>query len=329
MLRIVSHLEKLLMVHDCVIVPKFGGFVLQTISASYNAERHLFTPMHKEIVFNSTLMHNDGLLAESYMKMYDVNYQRAYKMLEEDVDDIHADLYKGVRLLFGTIGSFYKGYEGQFIFESGGTELFSMESYGLSSCHIPTLRSLQREEVALLTKEEKSRRDIFYIPVNKRLLRGMTATAAAIALFLMVSTPIKEVNADAYTASFIPTEMVTAKPTPKVNDKKERANANVTEISVLNEANIITAAKPKPQKQEKKIVPGYYVIISSINSDKKADDFLSRMDRSVYKNAGKILGTGMVRIYADRFDSKEQAETYMAKLRRDSNFYDAWVYTAP
>lgn len=38
------------------------------------------------------------------------------------------------------------------------------------------------------------------------------ASAAAVALFLLVSTPVRDVNQEAYTASFVPTGMVVQKP---------------------------------------------------------------------------------------------------------------------
>lgn len=315
MLRLVSHLEKLLMVHDCVIVPNFGGFVLQSVSASYEAEKHLFTPMHKEIVFNATLKHNDGLLIESYMREYDVNYSRAYRMLSEDVEDIQSSLYKGVNVALGDIGSFYLGFEGQFIFKPGHTAIFSMESYGLSPCKVPTLRSLQREEVDLLTGEKRTGRDIFYIPVNRKLLRGITATAAAIALFLMVSTPVKEINADTYTASFIPVEMVSPK-------------AASTQAAPVRRAESQTVITPRVE-QEQNSSPGYYVVISSVNSVAQADQLLSELDRTVYKRAGKIVGSRMVRVYVDKFDTREKADACVNRLREGSRFYDAWVYTTP
>ena len=65
MLRIITHIERLLLTHDCVILPKFGGFVLQTLPATYQEEEHLFRPMRKEVMFNVTLQHTDGLLSES------------------------------------------------------------------------------------------------------------------------------------------------------------------------------------------------------------------------------------------------------------------------
>ena len=54
MLRIISHIERLLLVHDCVIVPKFGGFVLQSIPAQ-QVEMYTFRPSRKELRFNVTL----------------------------------------------------------------------------------------------------------------------------------------------------------------------------------------------------------------------------------------------------------------------------------
>ena len=68
MLRIVGHIEHLLSVHDCVIVPDFGGFVVQTLPVRYDAGMHRFEPMRKDIVFNETLQYNDGLLIEAYMQ---------------------------------------------------------------------------------------------------------------------------------------------------------------------------------------------------------------------------------------------------------------------
>ena len=50
MLRIITHIERLLLTHDCVILPKFGGFVLQTLPATYQEEEHLFRSMRKGYV---------------------------------------------------------------------------------------------------------------------------------------------------------------------------------------------------------------------------------------------------------------------------------------
>ena len=208
MLRIITHIERLLLMHDCVILPKFGGFVLQTVPAMCLEEEHSFRPMRKEIMFNVTLQHTDGLLCESYMQTYGVDYRKAQLMLEEDIEALNVSLEQDKRITLGRIGTFSIGEEGQTIFTPGDSGVFNADSYGLPSFHFPVLRSLEkeREEVALLTGKKK--KDVFYIPVSRKLIRVVAASAAAVALFFVVSTPVKEVNQSAYTASFVPTEMI-------------------------------------------------------------------------------------------------------------------------
>ena len=232
MLRIITHIERLLLTHDCVILPKFGGFVLQILPATYEEEEHSFRPMRKEVMFNVTLQHTDGLLSESYMQTYGVDYRKAQLMLEEDIEALNVSLEQDKRITLGRIGTFSIGEEGQTIFTPGDSGVFNADSYGLSSFHFPVLRSLEeeREEVALLTGKKK--KDVFYIPVSRKLIRVVAASAAAVALFFVVSTPVKEVNLSAYTASFVPTEMI--------NYRFEEPISQLEEIQVSQEDEILT-----------------------------------------------------------------------------------------
>ena len=344
MLRIVTHIERLLLVHDCVIVPKFGGFVLQTVPALQQVEEHTFRPLRKEIGFNMTLQHSDGLLAESYMQMHGVGYRQALLMLEEDVDDLKKILQQYKKLSMGVLGSFSFGQEGQMIFHPGETDLFSVGSYGLPVFHFPALAPLQAEraEVALLTSEKK-KRDTLYIPISRKLIRTAVASAAAIALFLIVSTPVKDVNQDAYTASFVPTEMVTQKPTfseavpngnvtPEI--KQEPAEAPVARkekatpaSGKLLAASTPVASKPAVAKKEVKAKPKmYHIVIASFPSEAQADEYISGVDRNECKHVSKVVRDGKYRIYADKFDNRKEAESYMATLRSHPKYKDAWLF---
>ena len=336
MLRIITHIERLLLVHDCVIVPKFGGFVLQTVSAVCNGEEHLFSPQRKEIVFNITLQHNDGLLSESYMQMYGVNYRKAQLMLEEDVDDMKAALQEEKRLSFGLLGSFSLGQEGQMIFHPGESDAFSVCSYGLAAFNFPQLKPVlaAREEVALLTGKKK--KDTLYIPVSRKFLRVVAASAAAVTLFLLVSTPVEDVNQAAYTASFVPTEMV-ARNAPEM--KTEEVSASVETVApetktpeVKNDA-VVIAPAPKVKKQEVAPQPAvsknqkmYHIVIASFPTEEQADKYIAGVDRKDCKHVSKVVRDGKYRIYADRFDNREQAESYMATLRTNEKYKDAWLF---
>lgn len=338
MFRIIVHIERLLLVHDCVIVPKFGGFVLQTVSASCSAGEHTFRPLRKEISFNTTLQHNDGLLPESYMQMYNVNYRKAQLMLEEDIESLKTSLQQGEKLLLGVLGSFCIGNEGQLIFYPGKTDLFSVGSYGLPIFHFPVLsplQSVQEENVHLLASNKKREKDIFYIPISRKLIRAVVASAAAIALFLLVSTPVKDVNQAAYKASFIPTEMITYAATPALESENEISvepffseieEVKVSEVTVSVPVIEAQIATPPSSAKEKRNARLYHIVIASFPSETKADDYLSGVDRDLCKNVSKFVRDGKYRIYADKFDNREDAESYMQTLRGNQKYKDAWLF---
>ena len=337
MLRIITHIERLLLVHDCVIVPGFGGFVLQAVSAVYDEKEHLFNPQRKEIVFNVTLQHNDGLLSESYMQMYDVNYRKAQLMLEEDVADMKVVLQEDKKLSLGVLGSFSLGMEGQVIFHPGESDAFSVGSYGLVSFNFPQLQPVlaEREEVALLTRKRK--KDILYIPVNRKLLRVAAASAAAVALFLLVSTPVKDVNQAAYTASFVPTEMV-VKSAPEIKPTEEIASEETIapEINEVKTERKVAAVAPSREVKRQKITPEpaiakpnlkmYHIVIASFPTEDQADKYIAGVDRQECKHVSKVVRDGKYRIYADKFDNREQAESYMATLRMNEKYKAAWLF---
>ncbi|MCD7976411.1 MAG: SPOR domain-containing protein [Tannerellaceae bacterium] len=322
MLRIVSHIKALLQVHDCVIIPGFGGFVLQASPATYDAEKQLFSPMRKELLFNENLQHTDGLLAESYMRHFQVDYRKASRMVEEDVLQLRHALSMHGSLTLNEIGQFRVGAEGHLDFLPEDSPEFTPEAYGLPAFHFRTLAALQREEVTLLTQEKKPSKDTIYIPVSRTLVRTFTASAAAIAMFLLVSTPVRDVNKSAYTASFIPTEMIVA----SVSSLEEVFSEPVVEVMVVKEeVTAVTQQAPAPEAPVKNRKM-YHIVIGSFVTDKQADDFISEVNRSVCTGVNKITRDGKVRVYADRFVNREEAEQYLEQVRMHEKYKDAWLF---
>jgi hypothetical protein len=279
-------------------------------------EEHLFRPMHREVVFNTNLKHNDGLLAELYMNSYGVSFQRAYRMVEEDVEEIKSILLKERSVSLGNVGTLERGAEGQIVFHSKGGELFNINSYGLAPFKVETWEALQGELFPDLGNRGK--RNIFYIPVNRNILRGVASTAAAIALFLMISTPVKEINPSSYTASFIPAEMV-----------KKEVRLTPTNVAAATQTNTLPMPAPvavhKVEKTEGLSL--YYVVIASVKTKAQADEFISKVARAGIKTVDAVAAGDRTRIYADKFTDRSKAEAYMAKLRTNPNYKDAWIYT--
>ncbi len=312
MLEIGIHIERLLLEHDCVVVPEWGGFVLQGVSASYDEKEHLFFPRRKEVVFNATLRHNDGLLAESYMRENKVDYRRAQLMVEEDVAKMKAALQEEKVLPLGALGAFSLGQEGQVVFHPGETVVLNAGSYGLEPFGFPRLQPKHYDE------EE----DTVYIPISRKFIRTAVASAAAIALFLLVSTPVRDVEMSSYTASFVPMEMTVgsvpaAKPAEMVDAAAEMSVAVAAEVKKETPREMPSAEPAKKM---------YYIVIGSFPTESGARKFMAGVSREDYGNTNLIVRDGKYRVYAEKFDGREEAESCLASLRSKGKYKDAWLF---
>ena len=343
MLRIIEHIEQMLSVHDCVIIPGFGGFVLQVTPTWYNAEVHRFEPLHKELVFNETLQHNDGLLIESYRQSEATDYRSAYQLVQADVAELKALLERDGQVEMAPIGVFRRGEEGQLIFEaSRDTDWLNASMFGLPAFTIEPLA----EELPIpmnVEKMEKRRPDVYYIPVNRRLVRWVAAAVVAIVVFLSASTSVEEVNRSAYTASFVPTEMLNAnmqkdepspaepEPTSTKVEVTPRAETKPAPVE-KPKAETKVAKAPAPKREAAKTVEAtpqkrYYIVIASLASSEQAAQYMKGVGQKDCPNMAVLQTKGKYRVYADRFTDKAAAEKYQNTLRKNPKYKDAWLFT--
>ena len=342
MLRVVSHIERLLFSNDCVIIPGFGGFVLQTVPAFYDPENYLFLPARKEISFNSTLKHNDGLVAESYMSIYSVDFKHAQAMLKEDTEMLKSALQFMDTIEFGIVGKFWRDNEGHLLFTPNEEAPFNTESYGLEPFKILPLHVLgiEAEDEAALKREKTLRKKSQVRVIGEQILGGVATAAAAVLLFFIISSPVNDVNLSTYTAGFIPTELLSTSPTPAppvettvevpkpapeqptVNRRPTPTPTPTTPPEVRTTPQPQATAATAHNNADKK----HFVIIGSYANQQQANKFLTQIDKNTYSNAGIIVSSDRVRVYADAFDTMEQANNYIASVR-NGTYKDAWVFT--
>ena len=342
--RLIEHIERLLLQHDCVIIPDFGGFVLQSVSAVYMGEEHSFTPTRKEIVFNPTLTHNDGLLVESYMQEYSKDFDKARQLVGKDVAEIKEVLSNYSELQFGTVGLFTKEDERVAFMQGKNSDmLFSTQSYGLPVFHYLPLsaRNLIAATPVLLTasdnsentsiKADKRGKNVIYnIPVTRTFVRTIAVAAAVILLFLFISTPVSDVNKSSYTASFVPHEIMPAKSVDDVVSGAFSSSGNMAALSdteyvsesafsveknaretegVIGEAARETE-KPVSEPEVLKFEPVKEKIISSAKSSSKS----SSKSTTAKPLASNVVGAKYYVMIAS-FESKARAQTYIKQLK--------------
>ena len=318
--RIIKYIERLLLQHDCVIIPDFGGFVLQSVSAVYLSDEHSFTPSRNEIVFNPTLTHNDGLLVESYMQDYSVDFNKAQQLVYKDVASMKSLLNDNIELQLGSIGFFIKENERiVFMPVKGSVLAYGARSYGLPVFHFLPLSSRIRpmlvadvatpdgEIVMSVNKDRKRGRNVIYsIPVTRSFLRAVAATVAAILLFLFVSTPVSDVNNASYTASFVPQEIMPKKSVDDISsDNSVASPSDDTQTLLNNEEHSSEFAYNKSN-------------LSSENS-KSSTSASSKSSVSSKNTTAKssAVKTGGAKYYVIicSFKSKEYAQAYIKGLK--------------
>lgn len=130
--KFIDYISDLLFLHDCVIIPDFGGFICNYKSAYIDADSGMICPPGKDILFNRNLTHNDGLLVNWIADKENISYDKAAKQLTLFCEDLKIRLNQKQRVVFGDIGVFFTDRRFNIIFEPGKNNFFS-EAFGMEA----------------------------------------------------------------------------------------------------------------------------------------------------------------------------------------------------
>jgi hypothetical protein len=133
-------LFQLLLKHDCVVVPNFGGFVAKHSSAKILANGTILPPS-KHFTFNKLLKQNDGLLINSFAIQANISYDLAQAAVSNEIALWNLSLESGQRLLLDRIGYFVNDANNNLYFNADTTN-FSLSSYGLPIISFERVREL-------------------------------------------------------------------------------------------------------------------------------------------------------------------------------------------
>ena len=126
-----DYIKDLLYRYDCVIIPNFGGFVTNKISAQIHKDSNTFYPPTKQIGFNVNLIHNDGLLANYIASSENISFDQATSKIKVTVSQWNK-LIKTTSLHIKNIGSFSLNEKNQLIFKPTSKTNYLKSSFGLT-----------------------------------------------------------------------------------------------------------------------------------------------------------------------------------------------------
>lgn len=359
MKTLVRHIDLLLRDNDCVILPGFGGFIAQTIPAYYVKEEQLYYPPSRSISFNAAITINDGVLAQSYMKSYSVDYARANYMIDVAMDQLRDALDEEGIVTLPRIGTLKQDIHQsiQFIPEISG--IASPQHFGLGAFTIKDLALLLAADGVqrtspIITQTEKT----IDLHIHKKTIQQILSTAAIFLLLLMVSMPIG-FNKPTDIASLRLKEIVnTTIATPQKETIEnpttidtvnipitiaeepiavaplalENTQENVTEDSIATPiqmaaeptiAETITPSSPAPVLNN--IEKTYHIIVASLPNRRGAEETLNQYMSKGYTNVSLVEKDDRIRISLMQFTDKNEANEYLKTLRLNENFQNAWL----
>lgn len=137
---------QLLLRHNCVVVPGFGGFVAKQISSEIDLDRGLISPPKKALLFNRFLLADDGLFLAEFARVHGLFYEEAKNKLQAHTDFLQRQLSKGEVIRLPKLGTFTKESDGQIKFEQDRFFNLLMSSYGLAKLNFVAQQQEQTQE---------------------------------------------------------------------------------------------------------------------------------------------------------------------------------------
>lgn len=322
--ELITHLEFLLHTHDCVIVPHFGGFILNVTPIRKDDETTFEAPTC-ELVFNQELTYNDGLLVESFMKTAGVSFEVAYDHVEAGVKELKRALQESNMLEFGNLGTLQMNEEKRYIFTP--KTFVRPEFYGLTTVALQPLIHLRA--VAPCPKTQKNHHTViqkigigiaaavtaaailWISPLNKNShIRQNAQMIGQNSLFRKnASTPVSKKNMSF--SKVDPSTFAIEKPTSEKVDLSSEGNEFST--------NSDQAPAFLPTKK-------YYVITGVFEVRQMAEKMKEMLESEGFTQAAWLERPGRIDVYAASFTDWPAAQAFLKKIRiQFPHHRDAWI----
>lgn len=361
MKELIEHIEALLLTNDCVIIPDFGGFIAFNTPAKWVEEESLFVPPIRTVGFNPQLKLNDGLIVQAYMSAYGTTFPDASKRVNKATRQLKRWLMAEGRVELQGLGTLRVSMDGSYHFVPFIDGLNSPTLYGLGELHFqPLAQHEDRQETdaildthslkELVSDQSKEPEKNFVLQPKiggKRLWRIAVASAAAVALFFLLSAPVKNIGiGNTYQAQIISSRIIPKQDIPG-GGAYHSSLKTIDSVSVENPVNHsntqsgegkrVKAGKPdlsspvvsggnrevntssKAESQDR-----YYIIVSALVKEKDAQEAVETLRKGGYSDACLVSSSKMHKVCIASYKDEEEA---VKKLRqfRAGKYEDAWV----
>jgi hypothetical protein len=309
-----KHIKELLLLHDCVILPELGGFVANYKPAVFDPGRSTASPPSKHILFNPSLIHNDGLLYANLSAVSGHGYKDVENLAQKYVQEIRDRIRQGGKFEIKGLGYFYLDPEKQIRFTGDPGQNFLLESYGLPFLQYREFDRAPHPETyrVLHTEPDPQAR-------QKRTRRWIYAAAAACLLSAMILIPARNgyfnrAGMDLPARDSFLKEQPREAPVQVSGTVGQPAGlAAGTGISTIAEPGMLQA------------LPGseFDIVVGSFHDFGNARLLRNRLVEQGYRARILSSGQGFWRVSAGTYSIREEAADNLTDVRGE--FKTAWI----
>jgi len=131
MLDLAKYIHELMLEHDCVSIPNFGGIVAQRFRAEINPGTNIMRPPSKRISFHKELVANSHLLLQKVAIQNGLSHAKANDKIEATVSVWKEQLLSGSSIKLNGVGRFYLDKTGGICFNQSLESNFDLDAFGL------------------------------------------------------------------------------------------------------------------------------------------------------------------------------------------------------
>lgn len=328
------HIEYLLLRHDCVVVPGIGAFINIYQAPEFDTATGKITPMMREVRFNGAVRSDDGLLANSYARKYQISYREGAELLRQDIEMLRESILTDGETTLGHIGTLRMEEGGSLRFIPMRTAEQMARDLGFISVPFKSESIKENkpqykpEENLTPVVEEKENIDKnpvpvkvrnldfernYYIPVNKKGLR-VAACLLGLIFIILASIHLPQSDADKRIerASVVPTEKIIDTARQVIRIDKEKPVPTVA----VNHKDTLPAVADCDR---------YYLIVGTFVTSEEAESYKENNSRDGYELT-VVPSRKMYRVSAKASLDKQELLDELNSDRFRNAYSEAWIW---
>ncbi len=341
---LILFIENLLHEHDCVIIPNFGGFVIQSSPISLNEEKNIIYPAKRSIAFNEKLKSDDGFLSNEFSIYKKIDLKQASSIIESFTKFVKLEIQQKSNFTFGKIGIFTLNEEKKLQFSPFIESNFNLNMFGLKEVTISTSSIVSKPQLITPQEiqeihpkiEEKEFEPTTFISSKNNKRKGVKNSIYAVIVFILAGLStflLTEPKVQNFTSSIIPIPTIF-----KHEESNEIRNVIKTPETHLEKTKVAESIKSNHDTANSNEIPKVSVEVKSNGSiELIAGSFLTK--EIAEKGIKELSSKGIDQAYLISKDENQKyyrisigtvssmEEGYQKALEfKQKNKIDIWVF---